>query len=101
MEINCLGHCQAHELGAAAPEHSTSCQEIIAKYQHHHATMYICIHGHVCAPALPDPQMEIIQGLGKLLQELVKWDTVAWKSDFVQPGKTEVLKGWRRCRGIT
>lgn len=59
----------------------------------------------VYAPALPDPHMEAIQGLGKLLYqkeysvpELVKWDTVAWKRDCVQPGKIEVLKGMEKVQ---
>lgn len=54
----------------------------------------------VYAPALPDPQMEAIQGLGKLLhhEELVKWNTVAWKRDCVQPGERTVLKGLEKVQ---
>lgn len=52
------------------------------------------------ALALPDPQMETMQGLGKLLYQvkLVKWDTVAWKRYCVEPGKIIVLKGMEKVQ---
>lgn len=54
----------------------------------------------VYAPALTDPQMETIQGLGNLLhqEKLVRWDIVAWKRDCVQTGRIIVLKGMKKVQ---